>query len=148
MTITGNVVSSGDVQVDGTVDGDVHAENLTIGDQGTINGTVRANNLRVLGQVSGEIHAETATLLSSAKVHGDIVHDSLAIEAGAMIEGHCRRREKGGTNSALPNSRPPGKGKGSKELSAPESAAKGDAPKNGQGTGTAVSEKTANGSGA
>ena len=91
MTITGNVVSNGDVQVDGTVDGDVRAEILTIGEKGTINGTVRAATLRVLGHIDGEIQAGDVTILANARVRGDVVHESLAIEAGAMIEGHCRR---------------------------------------------------------
>ncbi len=91
MTVTGNLVSSGEVQLDGTVDGDVQAETLTIGENGTINGTVRATTLRVLGHVDGEIQADDVTILARARVRGDVVHESLAIEAGAMIEGHCRR---------------------------------------------------------
>lgn len=95
MTVTGNLESSGDVQVDGTVDGDVRAETLTIGENGTINGTVRAGTLRVLGRIDGEIQAANVTILASARVRGDVVHESLAIEAGAMIEGHCRRHDTG-----------------------------------------------------
>jgi cytoskeletal protein CcmA (bactofilin family) len=93
MTITGNVNSQGDVQIDGKVDGDVAAETLTIGEGGTINGTVRARTLRVLGVVTGEIQAEDVTLMASARVQGDVIHASLAIEAGAHIEGHCRRHD-------------------------------------------------------
>jgi cytoskeletal protein CcmA (bactofilin family) len=94
MTVTGNLVSSGEVQIDGLVDGDVQAESLTVGEQGQINGTVQAGHLRVLGHIDGEIHADNVTVLASARVNGDVVHESLAIEAGAMIEGHCRRRSQ------------------------------------------------------
>lgn len=97
MTVTGNVVTSGEMQVDGAVDGDVRAENLTVGENGRINGVVEASNLRVLGRIEGEIHAANVTVLASARVDGDVVHESLAIEAGAMIEGHCRRRPEDAT---------------------------------------------------
>ena len=93
LTINGNMASRGDIQVDGTVHGDVEAETLTVGENGAIHGTVTANTLRVRGTVDGEIHAATVNLMSSARIYGDIVHSSLAIEAGALLEGHCRRRD-------------------------------------------------------
>lgn len=100
MTVTGNLSSNGDVQVDGTVDGDVRAETLTIGEDGVINGTVRAGTLRVLGRIDGEIQAGDVTILASAHVCGDVVHESLAIEAGARIEGHCRRYPRDTTEAS------------------------------------------------
>lgn len=96
MRVTGNLVSAGEVQIDGHVDGDVKAETLTVGEQGQINGTVQAAHLRVLGHIDGEIHAENVTVLASGRINGDVIHDSLAIEAGAMVEGHCRRRSQDG----------------------------------------------------
>jgi len=93
LTVHGNMSSQGDIQVDGTVHGDVDAVDLVVGESGAIHGTVTAGTLRVRGTVDGEIRAETVNLMSSAKVYGDIIHSSLAIEAGALLEGHCRRRE-------------------------------------------------------
>lgn len=92
LTIQGNMSSEGDIQVDGTVHGDVDAVNLVIGEGGAIHGTVTADTLRVRGTIDGEIRAATVNLMSSAKIYGDIIHSSLAIEAGALLEGHCRRR--------------------------------------------------------
>jgi cytoskeletal protein CcmA (bactofilin family) len=92
LTITGDLLSSGDIQVDGTVKGDVSADTLTIGEQGQVHGTIRAERVRVCGTVEGEIEGGTVTLAASARVVGDVVHDSLAIEPGAHLEGHCRRR--------------------------------------------------------
>ena len=92
LTITGDLNSSGDIQVDGTVKGDVTADTLTIGEQGQVEGKVRGERVRVCGTVEGEIEGGTVTLAASARVLGDVVHDSLAIEPGAHLEGHCRRR--------------------------------------------------------
>jgi cytoskeletal protein CcmA (bactofilin family) len=92
LTITGDLNSAGDIQVDGTVRGDVTADTLTIGEQGQVEGKVRGERVRVCGTVEGEIEGGTVTLAASARVVGDVVHDSLAIEPGAHLEGHCRRR--------------------------------------------------------
>ena len=92
LTITGDLNSAGDIQVDGTVRGDVTADTLTIGEQGQVEGKVRGERVRVCGTIEGEIEGGTVTLAASARVLGDIVHDSLAIEPGAHLECHCRRR--------------------------------------------------------
>lgn len=105
LKITGNLVSRGDVQVDGIVEGDVEAANLTIGENGAIHGKVTAKTVRLCGAVYGEIHGGTVTLAASARMIGDIVHESLAIDAGAHLEGLCRRiapeQVAGGQGEAL-----------------------------------------------
>lgn len=93
LTVTGNLKSRGDVQVDGTVQGDVEAANLTVGETGAIKGKVNARTLRICGSIHGEVNAGSVTLAASGKVHGDVIHESLAIEAGAYVDGHCRRRD-------------------------------------------------------
>lgn len=104
LKIHGNLSSEGDIQVDGTVEGDVVAGNLTIGEHGAIYGKIEAKTVRVRGTVKGEVHGESVTLLSSARVHGDVVHASLSIEAGAWLEGHCRRQseQKAGARTSAP----------------------------------------------
>ncbi|WP_051432018.1 bactofilin family protein [Rhodovibrio salinarum] len=103
LAITGDLVSAGDIQIDGQVKGDVAADTLTIGEQGQVEGKVRGERVRVCGTVEGEIEGGTVTLAASARVQGDVVHDSLAIEPGARLEGHCRRRAA--TTAAQPATR-------------------------------------------
>ena len=93
LKITGNLESSGDIQVDGTVQGDITSRTLTIGEAAHVKGSVLAESVRVCGHVSGEIRSTSVTLAKTAKVDGDIAHQSLAIEAGAYIEGNIRRLE-------------------------------------------------------
>lgn len=100
LKVTGNLVSRGDIQVDGEVEGDIEAANLTIGENGTVHGKVTAKTVRLCGAVHGEVHGETVTLAATARMVGDVVHESLAIEAGAHLEGHCRRRDP--QKTALP----------------------------------------------
>lgn len=93
LRIVGNLVSDGDIQVDGTVDGDVQSRSLTISQGASINGGIAADSVRVDGAVNGHIRASNVMLGPTARVLGDIVHNSLVIEAGAFLEGHCRRME-------------------------------------------------------
>lgn len=83
--------TDGDVQIDGVVDGDVESVLLTIGGSAIVNGCVVAEIIRVAGTVNGEITGRVVELTRTARVAGDINHHSLAIEAGAFVQGLCRR---------------------------------------------------------
>ena len=91
VTITGDLVTEGDIQMDGTVVGDVKSRTLTIGEQAQIEGSIAAKDLRVFGAVVGQVEAESVALSKNAKVMGDIVHSNLTIEQGATLEGNLRR---------------------------------------------------------
>jgi len=91
LTVTGNLTSEGEVQIDGVIDGDVKSARLSIGQQGKIVGSVRAERALVRGRVDGQIRAQEVTLTRTAQVKGDIYHDTLSIEPGAQLDGHCRR---------------------------------------------------------
>ena len=90
LRIVGNLVSAGDVQIDGIVDGDVKSRVLTISQGAAVNGAIEADNVYVQGEVNGQITAENVVLGASARVVGDVVHKNLVIESGAFLEGHCR----------------------------------------------------------
>jgi len=94
LQIVGNLRSQGEVQIDGTVDGDVAANALTIGERATINGEIVADDVVVKGRVNGRIRARKVQLAKSAHVVGDIWHELLAIDSGAFVEGHCKRTDK------------------------------------------------------
>jgi cytoskeletal protein CcmA (bactofilin family) len=42
------------------------------------------------------------TLTAAARVHGAVLHDVLAIEAGAQLEGECKRLAGAQTDKVLP----------------------------------------------
>ena len=100
LKVIGNLVSQGDVQVEGEIEGDVKSRNLTIGETGSVDGEVNADVVQVSGTVRGRINAKTVTLAKSARVIGDIAHESLAMESGAHLEGQVSRLDevKGGAS--------------------------------------------------
>lgn len=93
LTVEGNVISKGEVQLEGEIKGDVHCASLVIGDKALIEGGVVADDVIVRGKVVGSIRGHRVTLQSSSHVEGDIFHQSLAIEQGAYFEGKSRRSD-------------------------------------------------------
>ncbi len=91
LTVRGDLASEGDIQIDGTVEGDVRTAKVTIGEGGSVNGTIVADNVVIAGAVTGEVRSKTVALVPGARVKADISVDSLAIAAGARFEGTCRR---------------------------------------------------------
>ncbi|MEM5478922.1 polymer-forming cytoskeletal protein [Pseudoalteromonas fuliginea] len=90
--LTGTLVSQGEVQLDGRIDGDIKVKHLVIGSTGIIEGMVEAQNVIVKGKVIGSINASEVNVKSGAHVHGDVFHDTLSIDAGAIIEGSLKQR--------------------------------------------------------
>jgi cytoskeletal protein CcmA (bactofilin family) len=93
LKVIGNLESAGDIQIDGTVEGDIHSRNVTISEGAHIEGAIFAETANLSGSVKGQVKAPTVKIAKTAKVVGDIIHDSLSIEAGAFLEGNYRRIE-------------------------------------------------------
>jgi cytoskeletal protein CcmA (bactofilin family) len=91
LRINGDLICSGDVQVDGWVEGDIQSRNIMIGEGATVHGALSAETVRICGLVKGEVKADSVVLEKTAKVTGDVLHKSLAIEEGAQLEGMCKR---------------------------------------------------------
>ena len=93
LTITGNVASKGEIQVDGEIQGDIHCGSLLLGDTAQVVGDVIAEDIVVRGRVVGSIRGVRVTLQAPSHIEGDIVHQSLAIEQGAYFEGKSSRSD-------------------------------------------------------
>ena len=100
LTMTGNLESLGEIQIDGQVQGDIKAQNLLVGEKADVRGEIVDETVRVHGRVEGQIRARLVSLAKSAHVVGDILHHELAIEQGAFLEGNCRRIESDGKKGA------------------------------------------------
>lgn len=93
LSVLGDMTSDGPLQIDGAVDGDVRCPILTVGPKASVRGSIVASVARIAGSVQGRIHASQVELAQSAEVIGDIEHESLAIEAGAFVDGKFKRLE-------------------------------------------------------
>ena len=108
ISITGDISSEGDIQIDGRHEGNVTAAKLTIGEQGAVIGTIKAKSVHVRGKVNGKINANIVELAATANVQADITQDQLTIANGAFFDGKCSRLTKVPTvkPSAAPTPQP------------------------------------------
>ena len=89
--VVGNLSFSGQVELDGNVEGEINAQDkLTIGESAVIKAKVIGVEIIVKGTVHGDIHAsKRLSLLRPAKIIGNIVSSNLSIEEGVVFEGQC-----------------------------------------------------------
>ena len=92
LVIEGDASSSGPIEVQGNVVGSLRAPEITVAGSGRVEGSVVAHDLVVLGAVSGMISARNVQLAPSAIVQADVIHERIAIEAGAEVEGRLQRK--------------------------------------------------------
>ncbi|MDF1560321.1 MAG: polymer-forming cytoskeletal protein [Bacteroidales bacterium] len=99
--ITGDVKSTGDVRIDGVLNGNmVTRGKVVIGPTGRVKGEVECKNSEVSGLIEGKITVTQLLILkASSKINGTIVTDKLSIEPGALFTGNCSMKDgdNGGT---------------------------------------------------
>ena len=93
LKITGDLVSPGDIHVEGEIHGDITCRTLTLTGQPVIKGSVKAETVHVCGTFDGKIEAKKVTLIKAARMTGEIYYETLEIEAGASFEGKLSRIE-------------------------------------------------------
>ncbi len=92
-TLTGDIVFTGGLRVDGTVVGNVSASNgeastLVISERARVAGEIRVSHLVINGEVEGPVHAsDYLELQPKARVKGDIFYLRLEMHVGATVEG-------------------------------------------------------------
>ncbi len=91
LQITGDLVSTGDIRVEGTIHGNITCRTLTLTCQPVIQGSVKAETVRVSGTFDGKVEAKKVSLTNAAKMTGEIYYEILEIEPGASFEGTLSR---------------------------------------------------------
>jgi cytoskeletal protein CcmA (bactofilin family) len=90
--ITGDVKSSGDIRIDGSLTGNLNTKGkVVIGPTGKVKGEVICKNSEVSGIIEGKITVgQLLNLKASSKINGDITTSKLSIEPGAVFSGNCK----------------------------------------------------------
>ncbi len=94
-TITGDIVSSGDIRIEGVLQGNLETKGkLVVGTTGQVRGQIICNNSDIEGFVEGKISvSELLSLKSTSKMIGDVTTNKLAIEPGAIFSGTCSMKD-------------------------------------------------------
>lgn len=93
LAVHGDMTAAGDIQIDGTVEGDVRSQSLTVGEKASVTGEVTADDVMIRGRVIGSVRGRRVQLASTCHVEGDIIHETLAVETGAFFEGNCKHSD-------------------------------------------------------
>lgn len=106
LVIQGNLMSKGEVQIEGEVQGDIHATHVVVGEKAHITGGIIAEECIIRGHVLGTVRGRRVLLQTSSHVEGDIYHQTVAIEQGAFFEGKSRRMDDPIAGISRPDRRP------------------------------------------
>jgi cytoskeletal protein CcmA (bactofilin family) len=94
--ITGDILSDGDIRIDGELAGNIETKGrVVIGASGRIIGDIRCKSCEIAGNQQGKVYiSEQLSLKASSTITGDIVTGKLSIEPGAFFAGTCSMSEE------------------------------------------------------
>lgn len=100
--ISGDVVTNGDIRVDGTVTGTLTTKGkVVLGPSGRVKGEVFCKNSEISGTIEGKINvSQLLNLKSTCRIDGDILTSKLSIEPGARFTGNCKMSDNDGNGEA------------------------------------------------
>ena len=90
-TLKGDISSSSDLRIDGTVIGNINSSaKIIIGTSGSVEGDISGNQADITGKVSGNVRAkELLQLRGECIVSGNLYAGKLQVEPSATFNGQC-----------------------------------------------------------
>ncbi|MDX1424776.1 MAG: polymer-forming cytoskeletal protein [Kiloniellales bacterium] len=85
--IVGDLTSEGEIEVQGTVEGNIRCRRAIVGESGEVHGEIVAEFVDIRGSVEGPVVASSVAVARTARIIGHITHRELTIEPGAYLEG-------------------------------------------------------------
>ena len=93
--LKGEITDADEVQIDGTADVTVSADNLIVGSTGDLRGMIQSDNADVWGKIDGDLKVSgTLTIQEQGSVSGSVEYQSLQIKLGGKIKGDVKVSEK------------------------------------------------------
>jgi cytoskeletal protein CcmA (bactofilin family) len=90
--IEGNIITDGELQLDGTVKGDIRTNGrLIVSDNAFVEGNIFASQADVAGRITGTVECSGLLVIkASCIINGDIITKSLNVESGSTFDGRCK----------------------------------------------------------
>jgi cytoskeletal protein CcmA (bactofilin family) len=92
VTLTGDLWSEGDLEIDGHLCGNINCQQLIVGKNAAVTGVIVAQEAVIRGRITGIIRAMRVLLQETARVESEIFYQSLSVDEGARFEGVARPR--------------------------------------------------------
>ena len=92
-SLTGDIVSSGILHIEGKINGKIKADSINIGPSGQVDGELDCETLHIKGIFSGSAVCGELVVADKASIRGSVTYRSVTISRGAVIEGEllCKR---------------------------------------------------------
>ena len=95
VTITGTIKANSKVTIQGTVDGDIECNSITISKSGNVKGKIKTDTITVEGKAEGEVNADDVlNIKSTGHVSGKVFYGEIQIDEGGKISGEINHRDK------------------------------------------------------
>lgn len=90
--IKGEIVSPGDIRIDGNFEGKIQSRGrVVIGETALIKGDIVCDNVDLWGKVDGNVFVkDTLALKEGCVVNGNLHIKKLSVELGATFNGNCK----------------------------------------------------------
>ena len=104
VSVSGKLKVPGKATINGTLDGELTADELTVGPKGKLLGKVQARRVDVFGQTHESVTAsEHLIIRSTGQIHGTAAYGNIEIERGGLISGSISPIQSPGKSVPLPN---------------------------------------------
>ncbi len=89
--IKGDIKSSGNFRIDGTLIGSINCKGkIIVGNTGIVEGEINCQNADFSGEIKAKVKvSELMALKASSKLAGEVLTNKLSIEPGAKFSGSC-----------------------------------------------------------
>ena len=100
-TITGSINGSGNIRIDGRIDGGVSITgDAVIGESGVVQGDIKAGSLTVAGTVTGNVDCDgNLSIHATGQLVGDVRVRSLNIADGGVFKGRSEMDTRLGSST-------------------------------------------------
>ncbi|HKI73520.1 MAG TPA: polymer-forming cytoskeletal protein [Pseudomonadales bacterium] len=139
--ITGDVYFSDQLQVNGVVKGNIHAQEgskalVTISEKGRVNGEIRVPNVIVNGKVVGDIYSDKhVELAAKAEIKGNVFYSLIEMVMGSRVDGklvHIKTGKEIKQNTDVPAAREQGSAPAAAKAANPETPRQNPQPQSTQ----------------
>ena len=113
--VEGDVHSSSDIRIDGTIKGSLKCDaKVIIGPTGAVEGEISCQYAVIEGRFEGSLFvANLLDIKEKANINGEIRYGKIVVQPGAVLIGDVRMVDKAASNGQLKKSFANGKSKGS-----------------------------------
>ena len=90
-SIKGNINSTGALEIEGDIKGDITGNIVTLRETSDVDGNIVAKVLNLKGKFNGILKSEKINISKTANIKGTLEYITLCVEEGAIIEADLKR---------------------------------------------------------